>query len=269
MPSDKLFITKIFIVMKRKEFKLKNEELAALGEFLESSFLRDKDLFAAFSPVYANGFAEEYHNKLVAANTAKNSEVFTGKRMLITENLHNMQDAMILMTFEIKKYCRMAKGRLTFHMNILDLAGFRKCLRSRNTETSLKHARRIQQTLESDLEVLVGMGYTAERQNAFNELIDTLAKYNLQQNDMLNDRKKQVEDRTNLMNELWKMVRDLMETGQIIHRNETARRDEYTGKNLISRVRMMISSKKNQEEQTEPEPAAPEQSIKESPPVAA
>jgi hypothetical protein len=257
--------------MRTKTFRFRNEELPALGVFVETSFLRDKDLFAAFSPAYANGFAEEYHNKLLAVNAAVDSQVITGRRMLITENLHAAQDAMKLMTADIKKYCKMASGQLTFHLDSLNLATFRKSLRSRNNESSLQHARRIQQTLAPDLEVLAGKGFTEERQAEWNRLIDTLHNLNLEQNELLNERKKQMEDKAVLLDTFWQMTRDLMETGQIIFRNTPAHRDEYTEKNLMSRVRLVIAPKKKPEEEVVPEPVAeaPEQTVKESPPVAA
>ncbi len=245
--------------MKQRNFKVRYQELPALGVFLEASFLRDKELFAAFSPVYANGFAEEYHNKLLAVKAVDNSRVITGKRQMITEKLHATQDAMKLMTVDIKRYCKMAGGRLTFPVKNLDLAAFRKSLRSRNCEGSLEHALRIQQTLAPDLEVLSEKGFTPEKQAMFNTLIETMENLNLEQNNLLNERKKQVEDKTVLLNEFWEMVRDLTETGQIIHRDNPARRDEYTGKNLRSRVRLVIAAKQDEAAET-PVEEPPEQS---------
>jgi hypothetical protein len=239
--------------MKKKNFKLRYQELPALGVFLESSFLRDKELFAAFSPVYANGFAEEYHTKLSAVKAVVNSRVITGKRQMITEKLHATQDALKLMTADIRMYCKMAGDRLTFPLSNLDLVKFRKSLRSRNSEASMEHALRIQQTVAPDLAVLAEMGFTAERQAELQTLIDSLENLNLQQNDLLNERKKQVEEKTNLLNDFWKMIKELMETGQIIHRDTPARMDEYSEKNLITRVRLVINPKPD--EQSEKPPA--------------
>ena len=256
--------------MKQRNFKVRYQELPALGVFLEASFLRDKELFAAFSPVYANGFAEEYHNKLSEVKAFVNSRVITAKRQQITEKLHETQDAMKLMTVDIRRYCKMAGNRLTFNADKLDLAAFRKSLRSRNCEAGLEHAMRIQQTLAPDLEVLAEKGYTPERQTAFNGLIETMENLNLEQNNLLNERKKQVEDRTVLLNEFWKMARDLMETGQIIHRDTDSRRDEYTEKNLMSRVRLMIANERKPEAETgkPPETSGTEETIQKEEPVA-
>jgi len=236
--------------MKNKNFKIRHQELPALGVFLEASFLRDKELFAAFSPVYANGFAEEYHNKLMAVKTSVNSKVITGKRQMITEKLHATQDAMKLMTIEIRQYCKMAGNRLSFPVKNLDLPAFRKSLRSRNCEASLEHALRVQQTIAPDLGVLSEMGFKPEKQAAFNTLIETMENLNLEQNNLLNERKKHVEDKNALLNEFWSMVQGVMETGQIIHRDNPARRDEYTEKNLRSRVRLLIEAKQEEATQT-------------------
>jgi hypothetical protein len=246
--------------MKKKNFKFRYQELPALGVFLESSFLRDKDLFAAFSPVYANGFADAYHNKLLAVKALVNSRVITGKRQMITEKLHETQDAMKIMTEDIKRYCKMAGNRLSFHVKSLELVKFRKSLRSRNCEASMEHALRIQQTLAPDLEVLAEMGFTAERQAELSTLTDSLENLNLQQNDLLNERKVQVEEKNDLLNDFWEMAKGLMETGQIIHRDTPAHKDQYTEKNLLTRVRLVVTAKKDEEE-------VPIEAAQESPPV--
>jgi hypothetical protein len=255
--------------MKTKTFKFRNEELRALGVFVETSFLRDKELFAAYSPLYANGFAEELHNKLLAVRAVMDTDVLTSKRKLITKSLHAAQDAMKLIAVDIHKYCKMANGKLTFDKDSLNLRALGKSLRGRNNESCIRHATRIQQLIAPDLAVLTETGFTAERQAEFNTLIETMEKLNNEQNDQLNERKNQVAEKTNQLNEFWQMIRDLMETGQIIHRDNPPRRDEYSEKNLMTRVRLMISKKPEEEVVPEPVAETPEQTVKESPPVAA
>ncbi len=48
--------------MKNKNVEIRYQELPSLGVFLEAGFLRDKELFAAFFPLYVNGFDEEFLN---------------------------------------------------------------------------------------------------------------------------------------------------------------------------------------------------------------
>ncbi len=236
--------------MKRKIFKSKFEELPALGEFVEASFLHDKDLFAAFSPVYANGFAENYHTKLQAVKVATSSQFITGKRKRVTESLHAAQDSLLEMTENIKRYCQMAGEKLGFSIDELQLADLRKNLRSRNSEATVRGAHLMQQVLKSDTPSLEEQGFTTERQDELNKLIESIETLNLEQNNVLNERRRLVEENINLLNEFWGMVQDILKTGQIIHRNNEARKTEYSEKNLMSRVRSVISSKQEEAIQT-------------------
>jgi hypothetical protein len=108
----------------KKEFKLRYEELPALDEFVEPGFLLDKVLFAAFSPAYANGFAEKFHNKLKEVQESVSPQVLTEQRKQVTEKLHAAQDAIMVMTWDIKRYCQMAGDKPTFKMIGLILTEF-------------------------------------------------------------------------------------------------------------------------------------------------
>jgi hypothetical protein len=255
--------------MKTREFRLRVEELPALGEFVESSFLRDKDLFAAFSPVYANGFAEAYRSKLEEIKVVAAPQVVTGKRKRITENLYATHKSMRLIMEDIVRYCRMAEDKLSYKTDDLGLRGFRKSLNSHNSEASIQRARTIQQIIAPDIAMLEEKGYTPEKQTELKTLIDTVENLNLEQNTLLNERKQLVESNKLQLNEFWKLVKDLMQTGQIIHRDNPVRKEEYTEKNLMSRVRLMLPPKKRQVEEVKQIPETPAEQPVESPPLAA
>jgi hypothetical protein len=96
--------------MKTKCFRIRFEELPALGEFVGSSFGRDKELFESFSPLYANGFEEKYYSKLKAVKEAHLPQVITMKRMMVTQNLHAAQEKMLVIANGIKRYCQIVGG---------------------------------------------------------------------------------------------------------------------------------------------------------------
>jgi hypothetical protein len=239
--------------MKRKNFRTRFEELPALGEFVETSFLRDKELFAAFSPLYANGFAENFHSKLLEVKEAATPKLVTGKRKMVTKDLHAAQDALLIITRDLRRYCQVAGDKLAFNGDDLSLNELNKSLRSRNSEASIRLAREMQQLLKSGSAVMEELGFTAERLAALNTLIDSMDNLNMEQDNLLNQRRKITDNNITLLNEFWALVQDIMKTGQIIHRNNPVEQVEYTEKHLMARVRLMIPKKPD--EQTEKPPA--------------
>ncbi len=229
--------------MKKKNFKLRFEELPAFGELVETSFLLDKELFAAFSPVYANGFSENYRGKLQAVKDIISPRLLTEKRKIVTENLHAAHVSLLALTDNIKRYCEMAGDKRNFTMEALQLKALRKNIRSHNSEAVVRGAREMQQVLKTNVAVLEEYGYNSERQAELDKLITTIDSLNIEQVSLLNERRRLVENNTSQLNEFWDMVQDLMKTGQIIHRNNPLRKTEYTDKTLRSRVRLIAAPK--------------------------
>jgi hypothetical protein len=252
--------------MKTKQFGLRNEELPAFGEFVETSFLLDRELFAAFSPRYANGFAEEYRNKLKAVKELTTPQILTGERKRATENLYASMDALNVLLDKLQHFCKNSEEKLSFHLSDLQLADLRKSIRCRNSEAILLRAKSVQQVLQKNLQVLEEEGYTGALQEELNTLIAGIESYNRAQNDLLNERRRLIEENTTLLNELWDMIRNIMHAGRIIHRDNPLRRTEYTIRNVTSRVRLIITPKLEEEEKMENKQEGP---VKESPPVAA
>jgi hypothetical protein len=256
--------------MKTKQFSLKYEELPAFGEFVETSFLLDRELFAAFSPRYANGFAEEYRNKLEAAKQLTVPQVLTGERKKATENLYASMDAMLVLMEKLKHYCKLAtEEKLSFHISDLRIPELRKKIRRHNSEASILGAKSVHQLVQKDLQVLEEAGFTKERQEELKNLIVALESSNKAQNDLLNERRRLIEENTTLLNELWDMIRNIMHAGRIIHRDSPLRKTEYTIKNVTSRVRLVIAPKQEEETGEPPEAEKADEPIKENPPVAA
>jgi hypothetical protein len=254
--------------MKSKNFSLRYEELPAFGEFVETSFLLDRELFAAFSPRYANGFAEEYRNKLETAKHLTIPQVLTGERKKVTENLHAAMDAVLSLMENMQHYCMLTGAKLSFHVADLRLTELKRSIRSRNSEASILGTKSVQQLVQKDLPALEEAGFTKERQEELKSLIVTMESCNKLQNDLLNERRRLIEENTTLLNELWDMIRNIMNAGSIIHRNNPLRRTEYTVKNVKSRVRLVIGPKMEEESKKPPAEVETTKTVKQEEPVA-
>ncbi len=255
--------------MKTKNFALRYEELPAFGEFVESSFLLDRELFSSFSPRYANGFAEEYRNKLEAVKKLTTSRILTGERSRATERLYAAMDELLLLIEKLQHYCMTAGNKITFPIRELRLPELRKKIRRRNSEATIAGAKSVQQLLQKNLQVLEEEGFTKELQDELNNLIVTMETANKAQNDLLNERRRLIDENTSQLNELWEMTRNIMHAGRIIHRNNPVRKAEYTLKNVKSRVRLVIGPKTVEEAGKPPAAVTAEESLKNDQTIAA
>jgi hypothetical protein len=256
-------ITFKYSIMKSKNFTLRNEELPVFAEFVETSFLLDRELFAAFSPRYANGFAEEYRKKLEVVKELTTPLILTGERKRATENLHVSMDTLNALLDKLQHFCTMANENLSFHPDDLKIKDLRKSIRYRNSEATLMETKSVRQVLQKNLQVLEEVGFSRELQDELNTLITGIESSNKAQNDLLNERRRLIEDNTTLLNELWEMIRNIMKAGRIIHRKNPLRRTEYTRKNVTSRVRLVIAPKQDDKTSKPPEEVITKETVKE------
>jgi hypothetical protein len=233
--------------MKSKNFKVRIEDLPVFGEFIETSFLFDKALFEAYSPVYANGFAENFRTRLDALRQTAIPDIFTGKRQLKNENRHAAEESMIQLTGHIERYCQLAAAELPFKPESLKLSELRKNLRQHDAESSQQGAKYVLQTLEPYQQLLQEKGFGADKLEEFSRLLEEIRTCNVEQNEILNERRRQVEQNMTLLNEFWLMIKDIMRTGKMIHQNDPLRKTEYTERIVRSRVRLAAGSKKKDE----------------------
>jgi hypothetical protein len=233
--------------MKRKEFNVRTEELPVFGEFVESSYLHDKELFAAFSPLYANGFAENFHNKLLAVQEAALPHILTGQMKIATENQYMAQESMLKLLGHIERYWQMAADSLPLKIDDLKLSELRKNLRKHDAESVLQGAKFLQQSMQPYMTVLQEKGLTTDKVEELARLIEDIKKGNLEQNNLLNERRRKVEENLTLLNDFWSMVYDILKTGKLIHQDNPVRKAEYTEKKITSRVHVVFKAKQVQE----------------------
>jgi hypothetical protein len=228
------------ILMKKPDFNFKAEELPPIGDFLATSFTADKAVFAAFSPQYTDGFADLLSLRLKEVKEIIDPATVTSQMKQATQKLYDAEGSMNNLLDSIKRYCEMAGKELTIKIDDLKIPALRKCLHNRDAEGALKLARNIQQVLQACLTVMQAKGYKPEQMST---LIDAIEKANQDQDKLLNQRRRLVEENMDKLNDFWALLNDIMKTGKLIHRNNPARKDEYTQANILKRVRMVYKAK--------------------------
>lgn len=170
-------------------------------------------------------------------------ETITNQMKNTTEQLHITEDTLNNHLDYMERYCEMAGSDLPVKVSSLNLQGLRKNIRKHNAEGIVKGARTLQQMLNPCLPVLELKGYGQEQQTELASLIDRIEKANLEQDKLLNKRRRLVEENTGLLNEFWAILVDIMKTGKLIHRDNPVRKAEYTQSHILKRIRMIHKEK--------------------------
>ncbi len=255
--------------MKSKNFRVRFEDLPAFGEFVESSFLHDKDLFTAYSPVYANGFTEHFHKQLEAVRKIALPGIITGRMKKATQNQYKAQEDMLKLLGHIERYCQLAADELPFKIADLKLSELRTSLRKHDAEMAIVGARFVRESLQPGVAVMQEKGLEPRKIEELDRLMEDIRVQNIEQNELMNERRRQVEDNMNLMNDFWLLLQDLMRTGKLIHQDNPVRKAEYTEKNIRSRLRQVSSQKQEEANGKPPETPGPEEEPNKEVPVAA
>lgn len=233
--------------MKNSNFNFRAEELSPFGKFVEASFITDQEAFSAFSPEYGDNFATTFNSKLKAVKEVVAPETVTSQMKNATEQLHIAEDMLGNHLSHLERYCEMAGSDLPVKVGDLRIPGLRKSIRSRDAEGIAKGARNLQQVLKPCRPVLELKGYTLEQQAELGTLIETIEKANLEQDQLLNQRRRMVEENMEQLNEFWAMLVDIMKTGKLIHRDNQVRKAEYTQSHLLKRIRIVRENKEGSE----------------------
>jgi hypothetical protein len=152
----------------------------------------------------------------------------------------------------IERYWELNESPLPVRFEMLGTNELKKNLRKHDAEAVVQRAKALLQALQTCQPVLQEKGLTAEQVDEFKKLIDIIEKNNAEQNALLNQRRSMVDEKMNLWNDFWNLLRNVMKTGRLIHDDNPVRKAEYSEKNLISRVRLVIPKKPDEETEKPP-----------------
>jgi hypothetical protein len=141
---------------------------------------------------------------------------------------------MLKLLGHIERYCQLAADELPFKIADLKLSELRTSLRKHDAEMAIVGARFVRESLQPGVAVMQEKGLEPRKIEELDRLMEDIRVQNIEQNELMNERRRQVEDNMNLMNDFWLLLQDLMRTGKLIHQDNPVRKAEYTEKNIRS-----------------------------------
>lgn len=223
--------------MTTRKFSLRIEEMPVVGGFLLKSLELDFAEFQAYSPDFNQDYKTNFQTKLEFVDGIVNPKKLQGELKKVTENMYSAIDGLRNPLLLLEGYIKRAEN-LTILPKDFGISGVRKELSNKDQEALLENLKTLFQNIDVNLAALQAKGFT---QTAYNELKatrDFLKNGNQSQNQKLNEKQKLVEENIEVFNDLWDIMKDVMDTGKRISKsNSKLRIDDYTATKLKSRVR--------------------------------
>lgn len=220
------------------EFPCKAEELPILGDFLKTSFERDKTTFAKYSPDFNDTYLAAFGNELSAADGLINSSKFLKEQKAITaRNEANASELRTSLDL-LQGYTKRAKAKLTIAPSDFGISPLRKKLAVLDLEGVISAFDLVLKNVEENVSALQEKGFSPEAHTGLINLRNTFKADNKAQNDKQNERSEHVQKNIALLNTLWARMQDVMKTGKILFKSTDASKlDDYTMTELKKRVK--------------------------------
>jgi len=218
-------------------FNLRIEELPVLGGFIRNSFSRDQKEFIAYSPDFNSNYLDTYTNKLEAVETLVNPIKLTKELSVITERIYNNLTALRPLLNRIEGYANRAGSTLTIAPKDFGIKEVRAKITSRNVEATLNNLKILLENVDNNMEALKAKGYSDEARKDIGSLQKGIKDDNLAYNVKLDEREAHVRTNIKVLNELWELMSDIMDSGKRIYKSvDGVKAKDYTLTSLKKRL---------------------------------
>lgn len=210
-------------------FNLRIEEIPVLGAFIKNSFVRDRNDFLEYSPDFNENYLNNYIEKLNAVESLVNPIKLTKELSVITERIYSNLVALRPLLNRLEGYTMRASGSLTIAPKHFGIKEVRAKITSRNVEATLNNLKILLENVDNNFEALKIKGYSEEARKEIGSLQKAIKDDNLAQNIKLDERESHVRTNIKVLNELWKEMTDIMDSGKRIYKSvDAVKAKDYT-----------------------------------------
>jgi hypothetical protein len=225
-----------------REFKCKIEELPFLGAITHEYFIRDKQDFIRFSPVYNDPFAANLLAQNKRVDELVSARKITAEMKRMTQKLAADFTRARNALNKIERYVTMAEvDGLPLKIAAVDfgISEARVNLAKKNDEGVVLNLNVIRKNIQDNMSILEDKGYNADIQNELDTLIKDITSDSLAQTMKKKERQELVRNNIGELNKLWKIIDDILKTGKSIYKGKDDQKvRDYTYTELIRNVQI-------------------------------
>lgn len=225
-----------------RQFKCKIEELPFLGAITHEYFIRDKQDFILFSPVYNDPFAATLLGQNKVVDDLVSSRKVTAEMKKMTQKLAADFTRARNVLNKVERYVTMSEADgLPLKIAAVDfgISEARMNLARKNDEGVVLNLNVIRKNIQENLAALEDKGYNADLQKELDSLIKDITGDSLAQTMKKKERQELVRKNIGELNKLWKMIDDILKTGKSIYKGKDDQKvRDYTYTDLIRNVQI-------------------------------
>ena len=225
--------------MNLKNYNCKNEELPVIAEYLAFSFKRDLANFTAFSPKFNEAFVTAFEGKIAAVTEIVNPGRETVELKIVTDRLYKTMKNLIDPVARVERYVKMAGNEIPVNIKDFGFVKLRQKIKSKDAEGVLAGLKTVIGYIDTYKSALATQGLSDELAAVFASSATSMHNDNQRQYEIVETRKRLVENNLHLFNELYEMIAEICNTGKVIYRGNTIAVKEYTFAELKKRVRIV------------------------------
>jgi hypothetical protein len=225
--------------MKERTYPCKSEEIPVIGNYLLSNFKNDFPEFKGYLPkIFTDEYIPEFERKIVTVNNLFNPQTETVALKSATNQLYTTMDSLIEPANKVSGYLAFTKGAIPISAKDFGLTPLKQKIHSRDAEGVLKYLRMVIDNLQRYHGQLIEQGLTDDIIEQFNSALIPIETENQKQFEIVNNRKKIVDNNVHLINDLYQTIMEICNVGKVLYKGkDELKTKSYTFNELKKKVR--------------------------------
>lgn len=225
------------MALEKPTFSCKIEELPVIAGYLSGSLTRDLVMMTNKYPAMDATYVTTYNGKIAAVDALINPVKETKELKLLTDKLYKDVAKVRPMMLDLEGYVVRAVD-MTVLPKDFGISQVRKCIDNGDVEGLDMKLKIVLQNITDNMSKLTAQGYTAAKKTALADLKKAIKDANIAQQAIVEARSTRVNNNMGVLNDLHKMMKDLMDAGKrVMKENDASKVDDYTFAKLKKKVR--------------------------------
>ena len=232
-----------------RNYSCKNEEIPVIGGFVLANLKKDQADFTAHSPKFDELFTTNFEAKNTEVTELVTPAEETARLKVITARLGKTMTQLRQPLNRLADYLDLAGDSIPLSASGFGIGGLRTAISKGDAESVLQNLGIINRNIARYTEILTAQGLSSETSEAFTTAAVSIQADNDEQYAIKSNRQRLVEENTELLNELYDIIRRVCKSGKAIYKGSSpAKVADYTFSKLRNEVRRQSKQQTAEEE---------------------
>lgn len=224
-------------------FNCKNEELPIICRYALSMLQRDIHEFTAFSPIFNQTYIDNFAAQIDQIDELILPKLETEELKKITRRLYTTMDGLMDPLTRLRGYLQLAQYTVGMSAKDFGITLLEQKIRARDAEGVRQNLLLVNANLFTWQSQLATVGLDSKVTQPLTAAVLSITEDNQQQFDIQNKRKDTVQTNSNMLNDLYTRLMEILNAGKVLFKHANPMKaKEYTFNNLKNHVRVTTKS---------------------------